>query len=427
MDQAELTIGDQKVQLQVIEGTENEKAIDISKLRAQTGLITLDPGYVNTGSCQSSITYIDGEAGILRYRGYAIEELCRKADFLETAHLLLKGTLPDQDEYDGFYDEVMSHALVDKSLEKLMEAFPRDSHPMAMLLSSLGALSTIYSYDTKSEEATGMAIMRLLGKMPTLAAMGYRRRCGLPVVYPDSSLGYVGNFLKMMFEHPARHYELDQDVMTALELLLILHADHEQNCSAATVRVIGSSMVNLYAAVAGGVCALWGPLHGGANQKVLEMLARILDDGGNIRKYLEMAKDKDNPFRLMGFGHRVYKNFDPRARIIKKYCDVVLDKLGIHDPLLALAKKLEEAALEDPYFAERKLYPNVDFYSGIIYKAIGIPVDMFTVMFAMGRLPGWMAQWRELMADPALRIGRPRQIYQGEALRPFQTKVARHR
>ncbi len=425
MEQAQLNLGRQTISLPVIEGSENEKAIDISKLRAQTGYITLDNGYVNTGSCESAITFINGEEGILRYRGYAIEDVCQHTDFLETAYLVIYGELPTQEQYDRFRAEIADHYLLDEGAAEILRGFPRGTHPMAMLISCVSSLSAYYADNTKTETGRRTAIMRLMAKLPVIAAWAYRRLNGLPIIYPDASLGYAENFLNMMFQNPARPHKVDPDVIKALDLLLILHADHEQNCSTATVRMVGSSGVNLYAAIAGGICSLWGPLHGGANQAVIEMLGRIHQDGGDVQKYIELAKDKNSDFRLMGFGHRVYKNFDPRARIIKKYCDIVLAKMGIDDPLLAIARKLEEAALADEYFAARKLYPNVDFYSGIIYKAIGIPVDFFTPMFAIGRLPGWIGQWYELMHDAKLRIGRPRQIYQGPNLRSLVSKVSR--
>lgn len=425
MDQAELSYGGSQISLPVVEGTEGERALDISKLRAQTGLITLDPGYVNTGSCESSITFIDGEKGILRHRGYPIEELCEKTDFLETAYLVIYGRLPSQAEYDRFRDDIAEHSLPHNGLARMFEAFPKDSHPMALLASVLPSMYAYYPYDENDPEQVDKAILRLLGKIPVLASWVYRKLRGWPLNYSNPDQSYAANFLDLTFNTPANRFKLDPDIVKALDLLLILHADHEQNCSAATVRMIGSSQVNLYAAIAGGMCSLWGPLHGGANQKVLEMLEVIKNDGGDIQKYLNLAKDKDSGFRLMGFGHRVYKNFDPRARIIKKHADRVLSKLGINDPLLKLAKELEEAALKDSYFVDRKLYPNVDFYSGIIYKAMGIPTEMFTVMFAVGRLPGWIAQWREMQADPT-RISRPRQVYQGETKRDLMSMVKNH-
>ncbi|CAM2065965.1 citrate synthase [Sulfidibacter corallicola] len=426
MEQAELQYGSSKISLPVVEGSEGERALDISKLRAQTGMITLDPGYVNTGSCESNITFIDGEKGILRYRGYPIEDVCDKTDFIETAYLVIYGRLPDQNEYDKFRDDIAEHSLPHKGLAKMFEAFPKDAHPMALLASVLPSMYAYYPYDENDPEQVDKAILRLLGKVPVLASWVYRKLRGWPLNYSNPDLSYAANFLNLTFSTPSNRFKLDPDIVKALDLLLILHADHEQNCSAASVRMVGSSQVNLYAAIAAGMCSLWGPLHGGANQKVLEMLDMIQRDGGDIDKYLELAKDKESGFRLMGFGHRVYKNFDPRAHIIKKHADRVLSKLGINDPLLNLAKKLEEAALNDPYFAERKLYPNVDFYSGIIYKAMGIPTEMFTVMFAIGRLPGWIAQWREMQRDPSLRIGRPRQVYQGETERELSSRVKNH-
>lgn len=427
MAQAELSLGDRTIQLPIVEGTEAEKALDISALRKETGFITLDNGFVNTGSCQSQITFIDGEKGILRYRGYPIEEVCEKMDFYETMYLLIMGQLPSQDEYDQFVSDIAAVAPMDPRVQHLLKAFPDKSHPMSALISATSSLAGYYAYPTDSEAEINLAIHRLLAKLPVLAATQYRISQGREVIAPKPELGYAGNFLHMMFADDKGNYEVDSDVAKALDMLFILHADHEQNCSTATVRVVGSSQANLYASITGGLCSLWGPLHGGANQSVIEMLTRIQEDGGNIDKYLAMAKDKDNPFRLMGFGHRVYKNFDPRARIIKKHCDLVLDKLGIDDPLLDLAKTLERKALEDDYFAERKLYPNVDFYSGIIYKAMKIPTNMFTVMFAIGRLPGWIAQWRELMNDPKLRIGRPRQVYQGSTKRKVDSQVTNRR
>ena len=423
MDQAELSYGDHRITLPIVEGSEGERGLDISRLRSQTGMITLDPGYVNTGSCESEITFIDGEKGILRHRGYAIEDLCEKCDFLEVAYMVIYGQLPDQATYDEFKREINRHLLVHEDVQTLINAFPVNAHPMAMFISVVSSLAAFYPGETRTEEEVDLAIYRLLAKLPTIAAWCYRRLKGLPYVHPRENVDYALNFLRMMFSSPTKDLRDDLDLAKALDQLFILHADHEQNCSAATVRIIGSSQVHLFTTISGGMSALWGPLHGGANQAVIEMLQRIHDDGGNIQKYLEMAKDKNNEFRLMGFGHRVYKNFDPRARIIKKQCDYILNKLHITDPLLGLAQKLEEAALADSYFVDRKLYPNVDFYSGIIYKAMGIPVSMFTPMFALGRLPGWIAQWRELMLDPKVRIGRPRQVYQGPTLRDCDSKV----
>lgn len=408
--------------LPVITGSEGEKAIDISKLRDQTGYVTLDIGYKNTGSTTSKITFLDGELGILRYRGYNIDELADRASFIEVAHLLLKGELPNKTELESFETDIRAHTLVNEDLQNIFKSFPTGSHPMGQLISMLSSLSAYYpkSLDPhRSVEAKQRTIIRLLAKMPTICAMIYKKRIGHPVTYPNNNLDYVSNFLNMTFRTVSNEeYTPDPIVVDAMNKLLILHADHEQNCSASTVRLVGSSQCNLYATIAAGVAALWGPLHGGANQEVLEMLEAIKEDGGNVAKWIEKAKDKNDPFRLMGFGHRVYKNFDPRAKIIKKSCDDVLAKLGIHDPVLEIAKKLEEVALTDPYFVERKLYPNVDFYSGIIYRAIGFPTEMFTVLFALGRLPGWIAQWQE-MVNENQPIGRPRQIYTGHTPRPF--------
>ena len=405
----------QTIELPVLTGTENEKAVDIGKLRPQTGYITLDPGYGNTGSCQSEITFLNGEKGILRYRGIPIEQLAAKASFVEVCFLIIYGHLPNQQELDAFTDSLNHHALIHEDMKHFFSSFSGHAHPMAILSAMVVSLSGYYGEAAAVNGADDFDLnaARLISKIRTLAAFSYKKSIGQPFVYPDDSLPYCENFLRMMFAVPAREYEVDPVVADALNLLLILHADHEQNCSTATVRTVASSHANIYASIAAGILALWGPLHGGANQKVIEMLERIRADGGKIDKFVDMAKDKDSGFRLMGFGHRVYKNFDPRATVIKNACDKVLDKLGIEDPVLDLAKQLEEAALADDYFVERKLYPNVDFYSGIIYRAIGIPVNMFTVMFALGRLPGWIGQWKELMDDPTHRITRPRQIYQG--------------
>jgi len=410
----------QSVELPVITGTENENAIDIAKLRPQTGYITMDPGYGNTGSCQSKITFLDGEKGILRYRGIPIEQLAGKARFTEVAYLIIHGKLPNQQELDAFRDSLNHHALLHEDMKHFFSSFSGQAHPMAILSAMVASLSGYYSEESDvSGTDPDIDAARLISKIRTLAAFSYKKSIGQPFIYPKDSLSYCANFLRMMFAVPARDYEPDPIVVETLNLLLILHADHEQNCSTATVRTVASSHAGLYASVSAGILALWGPLHGGANQKVIEMLERIRADGGDVSKFVNMAKDKDSGFRLMGFGHRVYKNFDPRATVIKNACDRVLDKLGIHDPILDLAKQLEEAALQDDYFVERKLYPNVDFYSGIIYRAIGIPVNMFTVMFALGRLPGWIGQWKELMEDPIHRITRPRQIYQGPAAVDF--------
>jgi len=420
-EMAKLVVRSKEMELPVIEGTEHEVAIDISKLRAQTGVITLDDGYVNTGSCKSAITFIDGDKGILRYRGYNIEELAEKSTFLEVAYLLIYGELPTKDQFEAFRTKVTRHTMIHEDLKRLYDGFPKDSHPMAILSSMILTLSGYYNdqMDPLNPSHREISMIRLLAKTPTIAAYSYKKSIGQPFVYPRNSLSYVANFLNMMFSVPAEEYVVDPVVERALDILLILHADHEQNCSASTVRLVGSSRANLFAAIASGVCALWGPLHGGANQAVIEMLEMIHEDGGNVEKFINMAKDKNSPFRLMGFGHRVYKNFDPRAKIIKRTADEVLNKLGIKDPLLEIAKKLEERALNDDYFIEKKLYPNVDFYSGIIYKAIGIPKEMFTVMFAMGRMPGWIAQWKEMIEDPNTKIGRPRQIYIGATQRPY--------
>jgi len=416
---AELHIEGKVYELPILEGTEGEKAIDISKLRAQSGHITLDVGFKNTGSTKSGITFLDGEKGILRHRGYSIEELCDKADFLQVAYMLIYGNYPTEDAYNKFKNEVTYHTLVHEDMRKIFDGFPASAHPMGVLSSLVTSLTAFYpeSLDpTTSPDGVNLTIVRLLAKLPTIAAWSYKNEMGHPLNYPNNNLDYVANFLQMMFGLRTEKYEASPIVTDALNKLLILHADHEQNCSAATVRVVGSSLASLYASVSAGINALWGSLHGGANQAVIEMLENIKADGGDVEKYIAKAKDKNDPFRLMGFGHRVYKNFDPRARIIKKSCDEVLESLGINDPTLEIAKKLEEAALKDDYFVERKLFPNVDFYSGIIYRAIGIPTDMFTVMFALGRLPGWIAQWKE-MREEGQPIGRPRQLYTGENLR----------
>ncbi|UJP63485.1 citrate synthase [Mongoliitalea daihaiensis] len=418
---AKLSYAGKEYELPVIGGTENEKAIDIAKLRAQSGLITIDPGFKNTGSTTSSITFLDGEQGILRYRGYRIEDLAEKSSFLEVAYLLIYGSLPTQQEYEKFSRDITTHTLVHEDIKKILDGFPSNSHPMGVLSSLICSLTAFYpeSLDpNRNEEAVNLSIIRLLAKMPTFAAWAYKNEVGHPVNYPDNSLDYCSNFLKMMFALPAERYDVDPVVAKALDQLLILHADHEQNCSTSTVRIVGSSQASIYAAISAGINALWGPLHGGANQAVIEMLEAIKADGGDAQKYLNKAKDKNDPFRLMGFGHRVYKNFDPRAKIIKKAADDVLSKLGVNDPVLDIAKELEYAALNDQYFIDRNLYPNVDFYSGIIYRALGIPTDMFTVLFALGRLPGWIAQWKE-MRENGEPIGRPRQIYTGETERDY--------
>jgi citrate synthase len=418
---AQLTYNGKTYELPIIEGSENETAIDISELLEKTDLITLDIGYKNTGSTKSAITFLDGDKGILRYRGYSIEDLAEKSTFLEVAYLLIFGELPTQEQLNKFTRDITTHTLVHEDIKKILDGFPSTSHPMGVLASLFCAQTAFYpeSLDpNRSAEGVYLSIVRSLAKMPTFAAWSYKNAVGHPVNYPDNSLDYCSRFLKMMYALPAEHYEVDPVVSSALDKLLILHADHEQNCSTSTVRIVGSSKASIYSSISAGINALWGPLHGGANQEVIVMLEAIKNDGGNTEKWINKAKDKNDPFRLMGFGHRVYKNFDPRAKIIKKAADDVLDKLGINDPVLDIAMKLEEIALRDPYFIERKLYPNVDFYSGIIYRALGIPVDMFTVMFAMGRLPGWIAQWKELRENKE-PIGRPRQVYVGTKSRPY--------
>ena len=417
-DRAKLTFKDNSYELPVVRGTEGDVGIDISKLRAQTGLITLDVGYANTGSCSSGITFLDGEKGVLRYRGYPIEQLAEKASFLEVAYLLIYGELPSAKVFEEFRHNLLRHTLLHEDMRRFYDAFPPDAHPMAIISSVVSGLSTFYqdSHSLTEEEAIDQNCIRLLAKLPTIAAFAFRKSRGLPLMYPDNSLGYSANFLRMMFGYPTEPFEVDPDIARTLDVLFVLHADHEQNCSTSTVRIVGSSLANLFASITAGICALWGPLHGGANQAVLEMLRTIQEEGGDVKKFISQVKDKNSGVRLMGFGHRVYKNYDPRATIIKKHCDRVLAKLGQKDPLLELAEELEAAALEDDYFKERKLYPNVDFYSGIIYKALGFPTNMFTVMFAMGRLPGWIAQWRE-MREQKTRIGRPRQIYTGSTER----------
>lgn len=418
---AELHIDGEVIELPVITGTENETAIDISKLRAETGVITLDNGFKNTGSTQSAITFLNGEKGILRYRGYAIEELAEKSSFLEVAFLLIYGELPTKEELSGFEKEISEHTLVHEDVRSILDGFPSKAHPMGVLSSLVSSLTAFYpkSLDpNRSVEEINGTIIRSIAKLPTLAAWSFKNRMRQPVVYPDNSLGYCENFIRMMFSLPTVNYQVNPIIASALNKLLILHADHEQNCSASTVRIVGSSHASLYASVSAGIAALWGPLHGGANQAVIEMLEKIKDDDGDVDKYVLKAKDKSDSFRLMGFGHRVYKSFDPRATIIKKAADEVLSQLGVEDPVLDIAKKLEQVALNDEYFKARGLYPNVDFYSGIIYRALGIPTDMFTVMFALGRLPGWIAQWKE-MRENGEPIGRPRQIYTGATERKY--------
>ncbi len=419
---AELIIGGKSYVLPLVVGSENEVAIDISELMEKTGAITLDLGYKNTGATKSAITYLDGDNGILRYRGYAIEELAQKSNFMEVAYLLIFGELPNQQQYNKFTHDIKSHTLVHEDIKKMLDGFPSTAHPMGVLASLFCSQTAFYpeSLDpNRSAEGVYLSIVRSLAKMPTFAAWAFKNTVGHPVNYPDNKLDYTARFLKMMFSLPAEEYEADPAVAQALDKLLILHADHEQNCSTSTVRIVGSSKASIYSSISAGINALWGPLHGGANQEVIVMLENIKKDGGDTDKWIAKAKDKNSGFRLMGFGHRVYKNFDPRAKIIKKAADDVLRKLGVNDPVLEIALKLEEAALKDPYFVERKLYPNVDFYSGIIYRALGIPVEMFTVMFAMGRLPGWIAQWKE-MRENKEPIGRPRQVYTGAVQRSYK-------
>jgi citrate synthase len=418
---AELIIDGKSYTFPLIEGTENEIGIDISELLEKTGAVTLDLGYKNTGATKSAITFLDGDKGILRYRGYSIEELAEKSNFLEVAHLLIFGNLPTTQEYQKFSHDIKTHTLVHEDIKKILDGFPSTAHPMGVLASLFCSQTAFYpeSLDpNRSAEGVYLSIVRSMAKMPTFAAWAYKNAVGHPVNYPDNKQDYCARFLKMMFALPAEDYEVDPIVASALDKLLILHADHEQNCSTSTVRIVGSSKASIYSSISAGINALWGPLHGGANQEVIVMLENIKKDGGDTEKWINKAKDKNSGFRLMGFGHRVYKNFDPRAKIIKKAADDVLKKLGVNDEVLEIALKLEEAALKDPYFVERKLYPNVDFYSGIIYRALGIPVDMFTVMFAIGRLPGWIAQWKE-MRENKEPIGRPRQIYTGEKLRTY--------
>ncbi|HZY38341.1 MAG TPA: citrate synthase [Mucilaginibacter sp.] len=420
-DTVQLKIGDKTYDLPTIEGAEGEKAIDISKLRDLTGYITLDIGYKNTGATKSAITFLDGELGILKYRGYPIEQLAEKSSFIEVAYLLIHGELPTEAQLKNFQYEISRHTLVHEDMKKFFDGFPSKAHPMGQLSSLVCALSAFYPESLKShqsEDELHLSIIKMLAKMATIVSWIYKKSLGHPYIYPQNKYDYVTNFLHMTFGQRTEEIEIDPVVVNAMNTLLILHADHEQNCSASTVRIVGSSESNIYASVSAGISALWGPLHGGANQEVIEMLEKIKADGGNTDKWIDKAKDKNDPFRLMGFGHRVYKNFDPRAKIIKKACDDILEKLGINDEVLEIAKKLEEVALKDPYFIERKLYPNVDFYSGIIYRALGFPTDMFTVLFALGRLPGWIAQWKE-MKDNKEPIGRPRQIYVGATTRDY--------
>ncbi len=420
-DVAKLRLDSGEIELPVIVGTEDEKAVDISKLRGETGYITLDDGYVNTGSTLSAITFLDGEKGILRYRGYPVEQLAGNCDFIEISYLLVYGELPTADQLAEFRIKLRKHTMLHEDMRLFYDGFPRDAHPMAILSSVCGALSTFYqdSLSSKDPEQVDKSILRLMAKLPTIAAYAHKKSIGQPFVYPRNDLTYCENFLRMMFAVPTEPFEADPDFVDALNLLLIVHADHEQNCSTSTVRMVGSSDANLFASIAAGICALWGPLHGGANEACVAMLTQIAKEGGDVKKYVDKVKDKNSGVRLMGFGHRVYKNFDPRATIIKKACDKLLAKRRISDPIFEIAQQLEEVALKDEYFIERKLYPNVDFYSGVIYRAIGIPVPMFTVLFAIGRLPGWIAHWLEMRRNPNKKICRPRQIYTGPTKRDF--------
>jgi citrate synthase len=414
-----LILEGKEYELPVIVGTENEKAIDISRLRAQTGYITLDNGYMNTGSTKSAITYLDGEQGILRYRGIPIEQLAEHSTFVETSYLLIYGELPTAEHLKNFSRLLTYHSMIHEDMKHFFDGFPAGAHPMAILSAMVCSLSAYYPESLNPFENMDMQATRLLSKLRTIAAFSYKKSIGQPIMYPQNHLSYCANFLQMMFAVPSEPYQVDPDMVRALNILLILHADHEQNCSTSTVRLVGSSQANLFAAVSAGICALWGPLHGGANQAVIEMLNHIHKSGMSCKEFVAKVKDKKSNERLMGFGHRVYKNYDPRAKILKQMTDTILGKKGISDPLLDIAKELEETALSDEYFISRKLYPNVDFYSGILYKAMGIPIDMFTVMFAIGRLPGWIAQWKEMMEDPDRKIGRPRQIYTGYTKREY--------
>jgi citrate synthase len=418
---AQIKLADNTYDLPVITGTENEKAVDIAKLRDLTGYITLDTGYKNTGATKSAITFLDGELGILRYRGYSIEQLAEKSSFMEVAFLLIYGELPNEKQIAAFQEEISHHTLVHEDMKKFFDGFPSHSHPMGQLGSLVCSLSAFYPESlnaNQTEEEINLTIIKMLAKMSTIVSWIYKKSLGNPIVYPQNKYDYVSNFLHITFGQRTEEYKVDPVLVDVMNKLLILHADHEQNCSTSTVRIVGSSDCNLYASISAGISALWGPLHGGANQAVIEMLEQIKNDGGDTAKWIAKAKDKNDPFRLMGFGHRVYKNFDPRAKIIKKACDDVLEKLGVNDPILAIAKQLEEVALKDEYFVQRKLYPNVDFYSGIIYRALGFPTDMFTVLFALGRLPGWIAQWKE-MKENKEPIGRPRQVYTGYTEREY--------
>jgi citrate synthase len=418
---ARLQLDGKGIELPVVVGSEQERGIDISRLLATTGCVTLDEGYANTGATTSKITFLDGDRGILRYRGYGIEDLAGNCDFLEVAHLLIYGELPSEAQLSAFRNIILRHTMLHEEMREFFGGFPRDAHPMAILSAAVSALSTFYqdSLDPNDPRQVEVSIHRLLAKLPTIAAYSHKKSIGQPFVYPQNDLSYCANFLQMMFAVPCEPYEVDPDAVAALNLLLIVHADHEQNCSTSTVRMVGSSNANLFASISAGICALWGPLHGGANEAVVLMLENVLAEGGDVKKFVDMAKDKRSNFRLMGFGHRVYKNFDPRCTIIKTACDKLLSKMAIRDPLFDIAQELEQVALHDEYFIERKLYPNVDFYSGVIYRALGIPVGMFTVLFAMGRLPGWIAHWVEMHQNPQKRICRPRQIYVGPTHRPL--------
>jgi citrate synthase len=420
-DKAIITLGDTRLEAPIITGTEGERAIDIAQLRGKTGIVTLDPAFMNTASVKSAITFIDGDKGILRYRGIPIEELAEKSSFVEVAYLLIYGNLPTEAQLAQWSEKLTRHSLLHEDMKHFFEGFSATAHPMAILSAMVSALSSYYpdSLDPDNIDQRDITIARLVSKVRTIASFAYKKSVGQPFVYPKNSLSYCENFLNMMFSVPAEDYHVDPELVKVMNLLLILHADHEQNCSTSTVRMVGSSKANLFASISAGICALWGPLHGGANQEVLEMLMAIHADGGDVKKYVALAKDKDSTFKLMGFGHRVYKNFDPRAKIIKAAADKVLAKLGRKDPLLDIAKALEEAALKDSYFIERKLYPNVDFYSGIIYRAMGFPTNTFTVLFALGRLPGWIAHWKEMVEDTSTKIARPRQIYTGPTQRPY--------
>ena len=420
-DKAIITVGDSRLEAPVVVGTEGERAFDIGQLRATTGYVTIDPAFMNTASTKSAITFIDGDKGILRYRGIPIEQLAEKSTFIETAYLLIYGELPTESQLKAWSGKLTRHSLLHEDMKHFFQGFSPSAHPMAILGAMVAALSSYYpdALDADNVEHRDITIARLVSKARTIAAFAYKKSIGQPFVYPKNSLSYCANFLNMMFSVPAEDYEIDPELVRVMNLLLILHADHEQNCSTSTVRVVGSSKANLFASISAGICALWGPLHGGANQEVLEMLTAIHANGGDVKKYIAMAKDKNSGFKLMGFGHRVYKNFDPRAKIIKAAADKVLSKLGKPDPLLDVAKALEDAALKDSYFVERKLYPNVDFYSGIIYRAMGFPTNMFTVLFALGRLPGWIAHWKEMIEDTSTKIARPRQIYTGRPVRDY--------